>query len=95
MDCGRISSSGLKDIWSTPILTGVRSALPAVTAERLLPDEVCIPTTFVRYEGVSSGNADIFLRHTNFVEPKLHQFLWRLVAIFGMDGPDMFVTGKG
>jgi DNA polymerase IV len=48
---------------------GVRSAMPAVRAERLCPDAVFVPPAFVRYRAVSRQVRDIFLRHTDLVEP--------------------------
>lgn len=48
---------------------GVRSAMPAVRAERLCPDAVFVPPDFVRYKAVSRQVREIFLRHTGLVEP--------------------------
>jgi DNA polymerase-4 len=48
---------------------GVRSAMPAVRAERLCPHAVFVPPDFVRYKAVSRQVRDIFLRHTDLVEP--------------------------
>ena len=48
---------------------GVRSAMPAVQAERLCPHAIFIPPDFVRYRAVSRGVQEIFLRHTDLVEP--------------------------
>ncbi len=48
---------------------GVRSAMPAVTAERLCPQAVFVPPDFVRYKAVSQAVRAIFLRHTALVEP--------------------------
>lgn len=48
---------------------GVRSAMPAVTAERLCPDAVFVPPDFVRYRAVSEAVRDIFQRHTDLIEP--------------------------
>src|SRR5690554_6676888 len=48
---------------------GVRSAMPAVRAERLCPQAVFVPPDFVRYKAVSRQVRDIFARHTNLVEP--------------------------
>ncbi|HET9033887.1 MAG TPA: DNA polymerase IV, partial [Dokdonella sp.] len=48
---------------------GVRSAMPAVTAERLCPDAVFVPPDFTRYRAVSRQVREIFLRHTDLVEP--------------------------
>jgi DNA polymerase IV len=48
---------------------GVRSAMPALRAERLCPDAVFIPPDFVRYRAVSRQTRDIFRRHTDLIEP--------------------------
>jgi DNA polymerase IV len=44
---------------------GVRSAMPAVRAERLCPDAIFIPPDFVRYKSVSRAVREIFERHTD------------------------------
>jgi DNA polymerase-4 len=48
---------------------GVRSAMPAVRAERLCPDAVFVPPDFTRYRAVSRQVREIMLRHTDLVEP--------------------------
>ncbi|HWD39117.1 MAG TPA: DNA polymerase IV [Fimbriimonas sp.] len=48
---------------------GVRSAMPAMTAERLCPTAVFIPPDFSRYRAVSRQVREIFLRHTDRIEP--------------------------
>lgn len=48
---------------------GVRSAMPAVRAERLCPDAVFVPPDFNRYRTVSKHTREIFARHTALVEP--------------------------
>lgn len=48
---------------------GVRSAMPAVRAERLCPDAIFVPPDFARYKAVSQQVRAIFLRHTDLVEP--------------------------
>jgi DNA polymerase IV len=48
---------------------GVRSAMPAVRAQRLCPEAVFIPPDFTRYRAVSRLTREIFKRHTNLVEP--------------------------
>ena len=48
---------------------GVRSAMPAVRAERLCPNGVFIPPDFPRYRAVSHKVREIFVRHTDLVEP--------------------------
>jgi DNA polymerase IV len=48
---------------------GVRSAIPAVQAERLCPTAIFLPPDFPRYRTVSRSVREIFLRHTDLVEP--------------------------
>lgn len=48
---------------------GIRSAMPALTAERLCPEAVFVPPDFVRYKAVSRAVREIFLRYTELVEP--------------------------
>lgn len=48
---------------------GVRSAMPAVTAERLCPTAIFVPPDFARYKDVSRAVREIFLRHTDRIEP--------------------------
>ncbi|MBW8823370.1 MAG: DNA polymerase IV [Xanthomonadales bacterium] len=48
---------------------GVRSAMPAVRAERLCPDAVFVPPDFTRYKAVSQHVRTIFARHTDLIEP--------------------------
>jgi len=48
---------------------GVRSAMPAVRAERLCPHAVFLPPDFPRYRTVSRQVRDIFRRHTHLIEP--------------------------
>jgi len=48
---------------------GIRSAMPAVHAERLCPDAVFVPPDFLRYRAVSRLVREIFKSHTNLVEP--------------------------
>ena len=48
---------------------GVRSAMPAVRAERLCPQAVFIPPDFPRYRAVSRSAREIFSRHTDLIEP--------------------------
>jgi DNA polymerase IV len=48
---------------------GVRSAMPAVRAERLCPDAIFVPPDFPRYRAVSRSVREIFKRHTDLVEP--------------------------
>jgi len=48
---------------------GVRSAMPAVRAQRLCPEAVFIPPDFTRYRAVSHDVREIFKRHTDLIEP--------------------------
>src|SRR3984957_683262 len=48
---------------------GVRSAMPAVRAERLCPDAVFLAPDFGRYRAASKQVREIFLRYTQLVEP--------------------------
>jgi DNA polymerase-4 len=48
---------------------GVRSAMPAVRAERLCPNAVFLPPDFPRYRAVSRQVREILQRHTDLVEP--------------------------
>ena len=48
---------------------GVRSAMPAVSAERLCPGAIFIPPDFTRYKAVSQAVREIFQRHTDAIEP--------------------------
>ncbi|MFC7301109.1 DNA polymerase IV [Cognatiluteimonas weifangensis] len=48
---------------------GVRSAMPALRAERLCPQAVFVPPDFVRYKAVSRQVHAIFARHTDLIEP--------------------------
>lgn len=48
---------------------GVRSAMPAVRAERLCPQAIFVPPDFTRYKAVSRQVREIFARHTDLIEP--------------------------
>ena len=48
---------------------GVRSAMPAVRAERLCPSAVFLPPDFPRYRAVSRRVREIFKGHTDLIEP--------------------------
>jgi DNA polymerase-4 len=48
---------------------GVRSAMPAVRAERLCPNAVFLPPDFPRYRAVSRQVREILRRHTDLIEP--------------------------
>jgi DNA polymerase-4 len=49
---------------------GVRSAMPALTAERLCPQAVFVPPDFTRYRAVSRQVREILKRHTDLIEPR-------------------------
>src|SRR6201998_1156585 len=46
---------------------GVRSAMPAVRAERLCPNAVFLPRDFSRYRAVSRLVREILQRHTDLI----------------------------
>ena len=48
---------------------GVRSAMPALRAERLCPEAIFVPPDFTRYRAVSRLTREIFQRHTDLIEP--------------------------
>jgi DNA polymerase-4 len=48
---------------------GVRSAMPAITAERLCPQAIFVPPDFTRYKAVSHAVRAILQQHTNLIEP--------------------------
>src|ERR1700724_4389602 len=48
---------------------GVRSAMPALQAERLCPGAAFVPPDFTRYRAVSHDVREIFKRHTDLIEP--------------------------
>jgi len=48
---------------------GVRSAMPAVKAQRLCPEAIFVPPDFTRYRAVSHEVREIFKRHTDLIAP--------------------------
>ena len=48
---------------------GIRSAIPALTAERLCPSAIFVPPDFTRYRAASHAVREIFQRHTDLIEP--------------------------
>lgn len=48
---------------------GIRSAMPAISAERLCPEAIFIPPDFTRYKAASQAARAIFQRHTEAIEP--------------------------
>lgn len=47
---------------------GIRSAMPAISAERLCPEAIFIPPDFVRYKEASRRAREIFECHTDLIE---------------------------
>ena len=47
----------------------MRSALPAVTTERLCPQAICVPPDFSRYKAASRATREILQCHTDIIEP--------------------------
>lgn len=48
---------------------GIRSAMPAMRAERLCPEAIFIAPDLTRYRAVSHDVREIFKRHTDLIEP--------------------------
>ena len=48
---------------------GVRSAMPALRAEKLCPDAIFVGPDFTRYRAVSREVREIFKSHTDLIEP--------------------------
>jgi DNA polymerase IV len=48
---------------------GVRSAMPALRAERLCPNAVFLPPDFSRYRAISYQVREVLMRHTDLIEP--------------------------
>ena len=48
---------------------GVRSAMPALRAERLCPQAIFVPPNFAAYRAVSKQVHEIFQRYTDHIEP--------------------------
>ena len=48
---------------------GVRSAMPAMRAQRLCPQAIFLPPDFTRYRAVSRSVHEIFKRQTDLIEP--------------------------
>ena len=48
---------------------GVRSAMAGTQAERLCPAAVFVPPDFTRYRAASHAVREVFLRHTDLIEP--------------------------
>jgi DNA polymerase-4 len=48
---------------------GVRSAMPAISAQRLCPAAIFVAPDFIRYRAVSKRVQEIFKAHTDLIEP--------------------------
>ena len=48
---------------------GVKSAMPALRAEKICPSAIFVPPDFTRYRAVSNQIREIFFSHTDLVEP--------------------------
>jgi DNA polymerase IV len=48
---------------------GVRSAMPAMRAQRLCPQAIFLPPDFTRYRVVSRSVHEIFKRYTDRIQP--------------------------
>ena len=76
--CSRADLSSLPGAANDPVVCaasyearhfGVRSAMPAIRAERMCPQAVFIPPDFVRYKAASQAVREILQRHTDLIEP--------------------------
>ena len=63
---------------------GVRSAMPAITAERLCPNAVFVPPDFTRYREVTRQLHAIFARHTALIEPLMIVLMGSIVGFIAM-----------
>src|SRR6266403_539 len=70
---------------------GVRSAMPAVRAERLCPNATFLPPDFRRYRAVSSQVREIFKRHTDLRRMDLPTLEGR----FGRHGGRLYELARG
>jgi DNA polymerase IV len=73
---------------------GVRSAMPAVRAERLCPQAIFVPPDFVRYKAVSRQVREIFARHTDLIEPLSLDEAYLDVTITKSDLPSATATAE-
>ncbi len=48
---------------------GIRSAMPAITVERLCPQAIFVRPDFTRYKAASCAAREIFQMHTDLIEP--------------------------
>ena len=73
---------------------GVRSAMPAVRAERLCPQAIFVPPDFVRYKAVSRQVREIFARHTDLIEPLSLDEAYLDVTVTKTDQPSATATAE-
>jgi DNA polymerase IV len=73
---------------------GVRSAMPAVRAERLCPQAIFVPPDFTRYKAVSRQVREIFSRHTDLIEPLSLDEAYLDVAATKTDLPSATATAE-
>jgi DNA polymerase-4 len=73
---------------------GVRSAMPAVRAERLCPQAIFVPPDFVRYKAVSRQVREIFARHTDLIEPLSLDEAYLDVTVTKTDLPSAKATAQ-
>ncbi|QAU24743.1 DNA polymerase IV [Dyella sp. M7H15-1] len=73
---------------------GVRSAMPAVRAERLCPQAIFVPPDFTRYKAVSRQVRDIFTRHTDLIEPLSLDEAYLDVTLTKTDSPSATATAE-
>ncbi|MFC3549704.1 DNA polymerase IV [Lysobacter cavernae] len=73
---------------------GVRSAMPAVRAERLCPQAMFVPPDFARYKAVSRQIREIFARHTDLIEPLSLDEAYLDVTITKTDLPSATATAE-
>jgi DNA polymerase IV len=73
---------------------GVRSAMPAVRAERLCPQAIFVPPDFVRYKAVSRQVREIFGRHTDLIEPLSLDEAYLDVTVTKTDLPSATATAE-
>ena len=73
---------------------GVRSAMPALRAERLCPDAVFVPPDFARYKAVSREIREIFHAHTDLVQPLSLDEAYLDVTAPRIDSPSATATAQ-
>jgi DNA polymerase-4 len=73
---------------------GVRSAMPALRAERLCPQAVFVPPDFTRYKAVSRQVRGIFARHTDLIEPLSLDEAYLDVTVTKTESPSATATAE-